>query len=976
MAKEKGYQKKNFLKGLFVENPLFVSKLLINSDISDVKNILAPFFMNNFYENILSSNYIEDNLMYVLTLLLKDEINNLKSINDCENFLNNNSCCKYLLNELKGRNDAQEFFKSIVYDAVENLEIKYFGTKIDFNINQKLQYLKTKKMNMQKRIKSEELRVIDCNVDDFVLVSDTKKNEDISEKNKFVKEYLQNISKDYLAKKLEENKNNKNMAEYINFQLKKVQENEEIFSNTILMEGIFFADSEEFIPILYENDFKKVTEIIDNIFDNLKNNIRFIPYSLKCFCKIISVLITRKFPDISITDKNSFVAQFFFKLIFSQILKNPNIFALINEFIISGNTLNNLNLISDIINQLVSGKFFTDKYLIPFNYYFLNKMPLIYELFEQIKDVTLSPFIEKIVNDTLEENYIYNYFDENEGKVMLHRSICYNLDEISALINNMQKNRKILFTNKKYALLEKTLDKLIKKSNLELIENLKNHEDYETVKIKNVKSKKNEYIDAKKRKKLYFFLDTELIFNDRYTKLFEMKQKNANFKLNELSSIQNEEDIYKNNIIKVKNYLSTILYNYRQIKKTNFNIQKPLNTSEIFKTLKIFMGSSNFVIDGSIPLEWYGNALLEYITKIPESYMKNDYEKLYSEFEDEINNSIKEIDFEVLCACMDKMKFIQRGKNHIEKAKTLILDIFQNEIVTKIIENEIIPVEIKFSYTKNEKYFSINKSKKNKLKILDEMVYEDKENSIICQTIKSFAQQFPIINGFKSLDPFDIMEKLKIPECLLEYFKTIENYLLKSQKNMNENEIKNVSNKIYDYVMNNLYKKLYPIRPENKDVHIYSNCILLAWTEPKHFIKGKINYVYDNFLPDVMKYFNQIQMEKSPRKKIINLSKIFESVNNFVKFNGCEGSLGIDDSMSVLNYAFIKSKPFQIYNSCRYMELFMGEKSLKLEGNQLAQLKAIINFVIDLSYKSLNDVTEKEYYDKCNQYGKIENTPY
>ena len=91
-----------FLKNLW-ENPIFVSKLLINSDISDVKNILAPFIMNNFYENILSSNYIEDNLMYVLTLLLKDEINNLKSINDCENFLNNNSHCKYLLSELKGR---------------------------------------------------------------------------------------------------------------------------------------------------------------------------------------------------------------------------------------------------------------------------------------------------------------------------------------------------------------------------------------------------------------------------------------------------------------------------------------------------------------------------------------------------------------------------------------------------------------------------------------------------------------------------------------------------------------------------------------------------------------------------------------------------------------------------------------------------------------------------------------------------------
>ena len=50
------------------------------------------------------------------------------------------------------------------------------------------------------------------------------------------------------------------------------------------------------------------------------------------------------------------------------------------------------------------------------------------------------------------------------------------------------------------------------------------------------------------------------------TKIFEMKQKSPNFKLNELSSIINEEDISKNNIIKVKNYLSTILYNYLQIK--------------------------------------------------------------------------------------------------------------------------------------------------------------------------------------------------------------------------------------------------------------------------------------------------------------------------------------------------------------------------------------------------------------------------
>ena len=962
----------SFLKYLW-ESPIFVSKLLINSDISDVKNILAPFFMNNFYTNILSSNYIEDNLMYVLTLLLKNEINNLKSINDCENFLDDNSHCKYLLNELKGRNDVQEFFKFIIYDAVENLEIKYSGKKIDFNINQKILHLK----NKQKRIRDEDLRVTDCDIDDFVLISDINKTKYIFDKNEFVKKYLQNLSKDYLEKKLEENKNNKNMIEYINFQIKKIQNDEEIFSRNHLMEAIFYADSEEFIPILYENDFRKVIEIIDKILDNIKKNLYFIPYSLKCFCKIISVLITRKFPNISITEKNSFVSKFFFKLIFSSIFKNPSIKVLINEFIISGNTLNNLNIISEIINQLVSGKFYTNKFFIPFNYYFLDKMPMIYDLFEQIKDVTLSPFIEKIIDDTLEENYIYNYFDENKGELMIHRSICYNLDEISSLINNMNKNRKILFANKKYINLEKTLDKLAKKNNMELIESLKNHDDYEIIReVKNPKSKKIEYVDVKKRKKLYFFLDTELIFNDTYKNLFEMKQKNENFKLNELKSILNEEDISKNNIIKVKNYLSTILCNYYQIKETNFSMQKPLNTTEILKQLKIFMGSSNFVIDGSIPSEWCGNALLEYITKIPDSYIQNDYEKLYSEFEDDIRNSIKEIDFEALSVCIDKMKLIQRGKNLFEKAKTLILDIIQNETVKQIIEKEIIPVDIKFSYTDAEKYFSINKSKINKLKILDEMVYEEKGILINCPTIESFAEEFPKINQFESSDPFNIMKQLKIPEYLLEYFKIIEIYLLKSQKNLKEDEIKNISNKIYDYVMNNLHKKLFPKRPESKDLRIYNNCVSLTWTEPKHFIKGKINYVYDTFLPDAMKYFKLIQLEKSPRKKIINLSKIFQSINNFEKFNGCDGRLGVDESIAILNYAFIKSKPFQIYNTCRYIELFIGSKNDKLEGNLLAQLKAINNFVLNITYKDLNDVTEEEYNNKSNQYKKLEVSSY
>ena len=72
-----------------LDQPQIIAKLITNSNIEDVKNNLAFFFMNNFYENILSSSFIEDNLIYVITLVLMDEIKNIKSSNDFNSFLDN-----------------------------------------------------------------------------------------------------------------------------------------------------------------------------------------------------------------------------------------------------------------------------------------------------------------------------------------------------------------------------------------------------------------------------------------------------------------------------------------------------------------------------------------------------------------------------------------------------------------------------------------------------------------------------------------------------------------------------------------------------------------------------------------------------------------------------------------------------------------------------------------------------------------------
>ena len=92
----------------------------------------------------------------------------------------------------------------------------------------------------------------------------------------------------------------------------------------------------------------------------------------------------------------------------------------------------------------------------------------------------------------------------------------------------------------------------------------------------------------------------------------------------------------------------------------------------------------------------------------------------------DINNSIKELDFEALSVCLGKVKFAKRVEYNYEMTQKHILNIDLNEKVQKIIENEKIPVEIHYKYNKKEKEFYIEK-KPNLLQQLNYLSYSNKE---------------------------------------------------------------------------------------------------------------------------------------------------------------------------------------------------------------------------------------------------------
>ncbi len=964
------------------ENPKMMANLLIHSKKEDIKSNIAPLIMNNFYENILSSSYIEDQLLYVISLVLKNEIDNeIGNKKDYKKFLEDTPC-GILLEQLKMKQDVQTYFKTLIFKIVATLEEENSSYELNFNLkNIQEEFNKTKEEIETEYKKTGKKQKIITN--DFFKKSnyDFESKGESDEQNKDIEtfniKYIPNFNKEEYRKIMDKTEKNKKMKDFFMSQYQTVMENPTIFSNETFLKNLFECPASKEILASYQIDFMKVIKILDSFLKSLMKYLYLLPYSVKCICKMIILMIRKKFTDLSIVEQNAYISKFFFHKLFAPIFENPGVGALINNFIISGITQNNLKIISYIIKQLFSGKFFMDvefeSNYTPFNWYFIDKIQEVYSFFENVTQVTLPPFIEKLINNELPKSFEYNYFKENPEEGIFHRSICFSFKDLYVIVKNMKELSDIFFSNDDKSPFKITFQKLINKSNSNEFEKIKKRVEYDEIKIYDPKKKK----EYKERGYpiLKYFLLSELLTNQKYTKIFSIVQEKASFTLPELPSTELEEDNRKNNVIKVKNFICTLLNNYRTLVKTDFIEGSTNNTMDILKQLKRFMKISNFVIDGSIPSDWYVDSLIEYLKKIPPDLTNNDCDVLYRQIESHINGSIKDIDFEALSIVLGNVKFCKRGKIYYEKMKTLLVDIELNERVQTIVEKEPITVELEFKYNNKNKELKIEKSHKKdiQLKSLDNMMFEEEtQRTYYCRTIKAFTKRFPNIARYQQIiekNLNDMEKELKLTQKINNYFVIIKDFLMSKNSSINNlvgsEEFNNISAKIYDYVMEKLYDKIFPKEQDPLDNKIFTQCQMLSWTEPKHYIRTKTNLVFDSFLPDVINYFKEIDIQKSPRQKLIYMNKIFMSISNVVKFSG-GGKMGVDEIMPILNYAFIKAKPPHMVSNCKYMELFIGEKKNREEGLQLAQLTGICEFAQKVTADKLFGINDEQFLKRCN----------
>ena len=133
-----------FLEELW-QNPKSISTILLNADKNELKNNLAHFCVHNLYDDTSSSNHYDQQLIYIISLLLKNEVESLKNIKS--SFLDD-TCCGIILNELSQKKEVQFFFKNILLEIIKKLESTYSSDDIlldENEIRERIQILSLKK---------------------------------------------------------------------------------------------------------------------------------------------------------------------------------------------------------------------------------------------------------------------------------------------------------------------------------------------------------------------------------------------------------------------------------------------------------------------------------------------------------------------------------------------------------------------------------------------------------------------------------------------------------------------------------------------------------------------------------------------------------------------------------------------------------------------------------------------------------------
>ena len=999
-----------------------IVSLIEETDEQEKVDSLVELFCNQFYDNILIPNPEQEELLILMYKLLEEEITPMNSAS-VDEFLSDNTFLGKFISSYINKRELKVFLKMLLNPlilSIENSGLECMDMSLQ-NINREVNKRKDERIS-DKNFDAwlREIPKTNINFKKYYMpgneeineddVKEEKKDDTKQEKIVYNSDYKEELTLDKIYNKITNEKNN-DIKEIYLYQLEQIGNDPDIFTNAgikLVINDTYFQNNRQLILKKYFENFLFIKDKIDYLIQALIDRISTIPYTVRCICKVISLLMQKKFPSLPTFLRNSFIGKFIFdKCIFPVLsLENKNV---MDSRIFSQNTKRCLNVIISVLSNANRCSLYpttTDTEKTVFNYYLFEIIPLINKFYEKVIDIELPKTLEELIAkvklkieqnidnkifhfrrknikrridptkkeieikkepEKLEEEIKYNYFKNNDDEIMHLESICFSAQDILFILSLIQKKPKLFEGLPDYKFFSKTIERI--KAEDERLQNIVR---------KNGINKQ-------------FFI----VFQEEKNLKLENLIRNNSSNVSTFSSINQDSDIICK---RIKFCIKTILKDLNLLNNKDYSyLNRAISTNKFFGAIKKTLNNITYRSGETdkIPLKWYGQYLYNNKKGLSKIYQDDDYEKLYIELLEEEENILKELKlFSSTIITRDGMN-LRCAENLLDKVKYDLGDIEEAKKFVKIekfIDTEKIEVCMRFKEEKDDK----NSSEKLPMVIITDISEcnhqknatddNDKKNKSLAHTlfIKDFINKFT--DNSQNMDKNSLNYKLKIfsTEDIINserkngIFKTMKMYMNLVKKRIKEpiineglfNDLPNIgeiAEKIEDHILRQIYKDVFP--PEQKeDVIFYQRTKCLNWVTPEQL---DIKTIYINQLGFAIDSIKQIDEARSVLDKLDLIASAHTSVNNTIKFSsGKDDDSGQDEMTPILQYIILKAHPKRMHSNINYIKCFLGDSNLTdSKGFLLSQIESAASYINNLNYEILK-IPKEEFETQYENYKK------
>ena len=1013
--------------------------LIDETDDSEKVDSLVELFCNQFYDNILIPNPEQEELLILIYKLLEEEITPMNSAS-IDEFLNDTSFIGKFISSYMNKRELKVFLTMLLNPLILSIENsgldcmnmslnninneiikKKLGNKesadIDYDLDIFLEKIPKTKIHFKNHSVLENEQEEEEQADRTGVNSEEKEEalnrESISSYNNYNRtesidvnaesdinqEYKKELTLDRIYEKIM-NEEKEEIKDLYLYQLEQIGNDPDLFTNTglkLVLDDPYFKNNKSLILKKYFENFLFIKQKIDYIIQSLIDKISTIPYTVRCICKVISLLMYKKFPLLPKYLRNSFLGKFIFdKCIFPVLsFENKNV---MDSRIFSPNTKKCLNVIISVLsnaNRCCLYPTTTDTEKTIFNYYLIEIIPILNKFYEKVIDIELPKALEDLVsqvklkieqnidnkifnfrrkNDkkrfptevekkkkkepvTKEIEILFDYFKENDDEIMHLESICFSLSDVLFILELIKRKPKIFESLPKYDFFKKT---------------------YERIQFDDFKL--NEQVKKYANLKQFF-----IIFRDeKNSKLENLLRSNKKNISTFITGNQDSDLICK----RIKFCIKTILKGLNLLNNKDYSyLNKAVSSNKFFSAIKHTLNDLSEYSEehDKIPLKWYGQYINNYKKGLAEVYQQNDFEKLYEEiFEDEksILNELKSFSSTIITR--DGMN-LRCAEKLLDKAKYDLLDIEEAKKFVKIekfIDTEKIEVCVRIKDEKdNEKEKNIPEKDRLPTIIVTDATEcnihqknaadeNDKKHkpSSHATYIKDFINKFSENpwNSDKSnrnqKPKYFVMQDIIKGDRKYAIYKTMKMYMDLVKKKIkkpsindglfsDDVDVNEIAEKIEDHILRQIYKDVFPLEHE-ADKAFYIRTKSLEWVTPEQL---EIKKVYFNQLGFAISCIRKIDEARSVFDKISLIINAHTSINNTIKFSsGKDDDSGQDEMTPIFQYIILRAHPKRMHSNINYIKCFLGDSNLTdSKGFLLSQIESATSYINNINYEQL-----------------------